>query len=163
MSHLARKAARAVGEDDLGLAVAPRIEEEVADRRMRGVILEAGAELPVPERHPHAFAATADVDQALPVGQELQERCDPLRCVGMGRATNCKLEAVMRSLGMARRPGMGRARASADQRDLSGNRVGRPQCRNFPVPGRPVNDVPSHTTSPRHSVRPGQAPRFMPS
>src|SRR5579871_6846567 len=88
LPHLACEAARAVREDDLGLAIAAGIEQDVADRRMARVILEADRdavvlELELAERHPAALATPAHVDQLLPVRQQLQKRGHGLRRIRM--------------------------------------------------------------------------------
>ena len=76
LSHLAGEAAASIGQDDLGLAVAARIEQDVSDRRMAGVILEADAELEFAQRDPDTLAAPADVNDFLAIGQELEESLD---------------------------------------------------------------------------------------
>src|SRR6185437_1692586 len=89
LPQLAREAAGAVSKNDLSLAIAARVEQNVADRRMARVILEADRhavvlQLEVAERHPAAFAAPAHVDELLAVGQQLEERGHGMRRVGMG-------------------------------------------------------------------------------
>ena len=48
----ARERAAAVGQEDLGLAVAAGVEEDLARRRVAGVVLEANADVEVAERDP---------------------------------------------------------------------------------------------------------------
>src|SRR5690606_15299004 len=61
--ELAREGTRAVGEDDLGLAVAARIEQHVARRRMGRSVLETEIHAFVAQRHPATLAAPAHVDE----------------------------------------------------------------------------------------------------
>lgn len=49
---------------------------------MGGVVLETHAELFFAERNPEAFAAPADVNQLLAVGQEFLEHCGCFWCIG---------------------------------------------------------------------------------
>src|SRR5690606_14711297 len=79
LPQLAGEAAGTVGHDDFRLAVPAGVEQNVAHRRMAGVILEAHrrasvVQLIVPHGHPAAFAAPAHVDELLAVGQQRQER-----------------------------------------------------------------------------------------
>src|SRR6187431_656842 len=52
----------AIGQQDLGLADAAGIEDDLARRRIAGVVLEADAEVEVAERKPDRLAAPADMD-----------------------------------------------------------------------------------------------------
>jgi hypothetical protein len=58
--HLAGEAAGSVGEQDLGLAAAAGMEEDVADGRMSRVVLEAG-----PEFEPGTKARTRNSPQVV--------------------------------------------------------------------------------------------------
>lgn len=84
LPHLAGEAAGAVGQDDFCLAVAARVEQDVADRGVTGVVFEICAQLEVAQRYPAAFAAPAHVNDLLTVGQKLHERRHGDRRVGMG-------------------------------------------------------------------------------
>src|SRR4051812_24833811 len=75
----AREQAAAVGQEDLGLAEAAGVEEDLARRRVARVVLEADAELELAERDPRRLAAPAHVDDLLRVRQQLRERGAGLR------------------------------------------------------------------------------------
>src|SRR5579862_7636721 len=91
LSHLARKAAAAVGQQYLGLAVAARIEQDVAHRRVAGVVLEVHAQLELAERDPARFAAPAHMNDLLPIGQQLREGRHRLRRVGVSDGEQAKV------------------------------------------------------------------------
>src|SRR6185437_9637018 len=52
----------AVGQQQLRLADAARVEDDLARRRIAGVVLKRDPEIQVAERHPHALAAPANVN-----------------------------------------------------------------------------------------------------
>jgi hypothetical protein len=79
LTHLRREAAGAVGEQDLRLAVAPRIEKHLSGGGIAGGVLETDAEVKVPQRNPCRFSTPADVNHLVPEGQALQERGAGLR------------------------------------------------------------------------------------
>src|SRR5262249_18289900 len=70
----AREHAAAVGQEDLGLAEAAGVEEDLTGRGVAGVILEADADVEVAERDPDRLAAPAHVDDLLLERQQLRER-----------------------------------------------------------------------------------------
>src|SRR5215216_1381974 len=81
----AREARPAVRKQDLGLAVAARVEQDLARRRVAGVVLERQVGLEVAERDPRRLAAPAHVDDLvakrqhrLEGGAGLGRRGDPV-------------------------------------------------------------------------------------
>src|SRR4029079_12385502 len=74
LAHLAREQRAAVGEQDLGLAVAARVEQDLARRGVAGVVLEPQARAHVAERDPGRLAAPAHVDDLLAERQQRLER-----------------------------------------------------------------------------------------
>src|SRR5262245_8259446 len=80
LANDARERAAAVGQEDLGLAVAARVEEDLAGRRVAGVVLEANADVEVAEWDPRRLAAPAHVDDLLLERKELRERLARLGC-----------------------------------------------------------------------------------
>ena len=83
LADLAGKTGRAVWEEDLGLAEATGIEQDLARRGMAGVVLIADAEVVVAQRNPAGLTAPARVDDLLPVGQQLGEGRAGARGVGL--------------------------------------------------------------------------------
>src|SRR5262245_20690531 len=73
LADLAGEARAAVGEQDLRLADAAGIEEELAGGRVARVVLVTEPEVALPERHPGGLAAPARLDQPLAPRQQLQE------------------------------------------------------------------------------------------
>src|ERR1700722_3870667 len=63
----------AIGQQDFGLADAARIENELARRRIAGVVLVMQAEIELAEGDPAALAAPAHVDDSLFVRQHRAE------------------------------------------------------------------------------------------
>jgi hypothetical protein len=68
LADLAGEADRAISEEDLGLADAPGIEEDVAGRREARRVFMTEAEIERTERDPAGFTAPPDMDQSLAVG-----------------------------------------------------------------------------------------------
>ena len=62
------------GQEDLGLAEAAGVEQDLAGRRVARVVLEADADVEVAERDPGRLAAPAHVDDLLLERQQLRER-----------------------------------------------------------------------------------------
>src|SRR5262249_35357256 len=71
--------AATVGEEDLGLAVAAGVEEDLAGRRMAGVVFEPDANVEVTEWDPGRLAAPPHMDDLLLERQQLGERLARLR------------------------------------------------------------------------------------
>src|SRR5215470_16438185 len=74
LPHLACKMHAAIGEQDLGLADAAGIKDDLAGRRIAGVVFVADAEVEIAERHPHALAAPAHMDHLAHERHGLPER-----------------------------------------------------------------------------------------
>src|SRR5438105_688568 len=74
LPKLAREHHVAVGEDQLCLAEAARIPQNLAGRRMTRVILVADVELELAERYPAPLSAPATVHELLLVRQQLPKR-----------------------------------------------------------------------------------------
>src|SRR5690349_881936 len=81
LAELAGEAARAIGEQQLGLAVAAGIPQQLAGGRVAGVVLVADAECEIAQRNPASLAAPARVDDLLAVGQQRAKRRAGLRRV----------------------------------------------------------------------------------
>src|SRR6185295_1927710 len=79
LPHLAREVHWSVREDELGLAVAAGIPEDVPGRWVARVVLEADVELEFAERDPAALTAPSAVHDALLVRHQLLEHRDGLR------------------------------------------------------------------------------------
>ncbi len=79
LAHLAGEMHAAIGEQDLGLADAAGIEDDLARRRIAGVVLVGDAEIEIAERHPDALAAPAHVDRLALERHRLAEGGDRLR------------------------------------------------------------------------------------
>src|SRR3954451_16098292 len=75
----AREQAAAVRQEDLGLAEAAGVEEDLPRRRVARVVLEADADVELAERDPGRLAAPAHVDHLLLERQQLRERRARLR------------------------------------------------------------------------------------
>jgi len=82
--HLAGETAGAIGQDNFGLAETTGIEQHIAYRGMAGVILITHAELEITQRNPAAFATPANVNELLPVGQQIQKSGNRLRRLRVG-------------------------------------------------------------------------------
>ena len=82
--HLAGKAASSVGQNDFGFTVPTGVKENIAYRRMAGVILESHAELELSEWDPTPLAAPANMDQPLPKRQQFHECLNGVWCIRMG-------------------------------------------------------------------------------
>ena len=92
LADLRRRRAGAVGEEDLALADAARVERELARRGVRGVVLVVDAGTVVAERDPRRFAAPAAVDEP---GAERQQRADGLdRAWRIGLPAGAKVEVA---------------------------------------------------------------------
>src|SRR3954467_5586586 len=75
----AREEAPAVREQDLGLAEAAGVEQDLAGRGVARVVLEADADVELAERDPCRLAAPAHVDDLLLEREQLRERDARLR------------------------------------------------------------------------------------
>jgi Methyl-accepting chemotaxis protein (MCP) signalling domain len=84
LAHLARKTTAAVRNQDFGFAVPARIEQNVADRGMTGVIFEPRFQVEIAQRDPAGLAAPAHVNDLLAIGQKRRERRDRSRRSGIG-------------------------------------------------------------------------------
>src|SRR3990167_1523691 len=73
LADLARETDAAIGDEDLGLADPARIDDDLAGRRIAGVVLVFDAEVAVAEGDPAPLAAPADMDDPLAVGKEFLE------------------------------------------------------------------------------------------
>src|SRR5690242_5899986 len=62
LADLAGERHRAVGQQNFGLADAARVDDDLARRRIAGVVLVSETEIEVAQRNPAAFAAPAHVD-----------------------------------------------------------------------------------------------------
>src|SRR6202011_5206620 len=62
LSHLAGEVHTAIGQQNLGLADAAGIKNDLAGRRIAGVVLVRNAEVEIAERHPDPLAAPAHMD-----------------------------------------------------------------------------------------------------
>jgi len=81
LPELAGKATGAVGQNDFGFAVATGVEENFTRGRVARRILKSNGfailfENKIAQGDPAAFARPAHVDEFLPIGQQLQERCN---------------------------------------------------------------------------------------
>src|ERR1700744_109765 len=74
LAHLAREMHAAIGEQNLGLADAAGIEDDLARRGIAGVVLVGDAEIEIAERHPDALPAPAHVDRLAFERHRLLER-----------------------------------------------------------------------------------------
>src|ERR1700722_20155678 len=73
LPDLAGEGDGAIGQKDLRLADSARVENDVARRRVAGVVLVGQPAIIVAKRNPAALAAPADMGDLLPVGQERDE------------------------------------------------------------------------------------------
>ena len=80
LPHLAGEVHAAICEQDLRLAESAGVENELARRRIAGRVLEAHAEIGVAQGNPAAFAAPADMNDALLIRQKREEKRAGLRC-----------------------------------------------------------------------------------
>src|SRR5713226_5232076 len=80
LADLAGEANAAIGDEDLGLADAARVDNDLAGRREARVVLVAEAKIKIAERDPARLAAPAHMDDALAIGQEAGELRAGLRC-----------------------------------------------------------------------------------
>src|SRR5258708_27369413 len=71
LTQFAGETGRAIGEEDLRLAIPTRIEQNLTGGRMAGVILKCYAGLPVAQGNPGGFAAPARVDEFVVERQQL--------------------------------------------------------------------------------------------
>src|SRR5215208_3351087 len=143
LSHLAGEQRAAVGEEDLRLAVAAGVEEDLARRGMARVVLEAEPRAHVAERDPGRLAAPAHVDDLLAEGQQGLEGLAGLRGV------------------LALPAGLEGERAGGDRQVAHGLVLGSGVSRR---PGAPGATRPSsNTVCPRRSVRRTRACRVRPA
>ena len=63
LTHLAGEMDPTIGEQNLGLADATGIEDDLAGRGVARVVLIGDAEIEIAERHPHALSAPAHMDR----------------------------------------------------------------------------------------------------
>ena len=73
-AHLTREPAASIDEQDLGLAEAPGIEQNVAPRRMARRVLESESGVEVPEGNPDRFPAPARVNDLVLERKESAKR-----------------------------------------------------------------------------------------
>src|SRR6185437_7106192 len=78
-SRLRREAHIAVGQQELRLADAARIEDDLARRRVAGVVFKRDAKIELAERDPDAFAAPANVNDLADERHVLEEGRHSLR------------------------------------------------------------------------------------
>src|ERR1700731_3405018 len=62
LAHLAGETHAAIGQQDFRFADAAGIENDLAGRRIAGVVLVRDTEIEIAERHPYPLAAPADMD-----------------------------------------------------------------------------------------------------
>src|SRR5258708_6857368 len=99
LPHLAGEQGRAVREEDLGLADAAGVEQQVPRRGMAGVVLVAEVEVERAERDPRRLAAPAGLDQ---LGAQRQHRLEGRACLRPGVALHPGEEADTRGGYLAR-------------------------------------------------------------
>src|SRR6266852_5781340 len=73
LADLAGEANAAIGDEDLGLADASRVDNDLAGCREARVVLVVEAKIKIAERDPARLAAPAHMDDALAIGQEAGE------------------------------------------------------------------------------------------
>src|SRR6516165_8560370 len=73
LPHFAGKAHAAIGEENLGLADAAGIKDDLAGRGEARMVLVAEAEIEIAQRNPTSLAAPAHMNDALAIGQEARE------------------------------------------------------------------------------------------
>src|SRR5713226_1606387 len=93
LTHLAGEQCRAVRKEDLGLADAARVEQQVSGRRMARVVLVTELEVELAERDPGRLAAPPRLDQ---LGVQRQHRLEGRACLGRGVALEPREEAKPR-------------------------------------------------------------------
>src|SRR5581483_329697 len=76
LAHLAGEVHAAIGNQDFGFTDTTRIEDDLTRRGITSVVLVGKTEIEIAERHPHALAAPAHMNDALSIGQELAEDSD---------------------------------------------------------------------------------------
>src|SRR5690606_17559154 len=81
LSYFACEADAAIGEQDLSLTDAARINDDLARRRKARVVLIIDAELRVAQGNPAALAAPADMDDTLAIRQNFLESSAGQRCL----------------------------------------------------------------------------------
>src|SRR4029079_13554498 len=74
LSHLAGEPHAAIGEQDLSLADATGIKDDLTRRRIAGVVLVSDAEVAIAERDPHRLPAPAHVHH-LALERHVLEEC----------------------------------------------------------------------------------------
>src|SRR5215510_9065982 len=74
LAHLAREMHAAIGEQDLGLADAAGIKDDLARRRIARMVLVGDAEIEIAQRHPDTLAAPAHMDRLALERHRLAER-----------------------------------------------------------------------------------------
>src|ERR1700722_19206356 len=79
LTHLAGEMHAAIGQQDFRFADAAGVENDLAGRRIAGVVLVRDAEIEIAERHPDPLAAPADVDGLAFERHRLAERRTGLR------------------------------------------------------------------------------------
>src|SRR5262245_34986893 len=84
LADFAGKRDGAVGQEDFRLADAARIKNDLARRRIAGVVLVSQPEIIVAKRDPATFAAPAHMDDLLPIGQQRNESRDGGRRLLLG-------------------------------------------------------------------------------
>src|SRR5438105_957808 len=105
LPHLRAEAGGAVGKEDLRLAEAPGIEQDLASRRIAGGVLGAEAELEVSERDPGRLAAPAGLDY---LGAQRQQGPEGGHRPGRRRFLQASREAVLGGLDSEHRTESGR-------------------------------------------------------
>src|SRR4029078_3506889 len=75
LTHLAGEVHAAIGQQDLGLADAAGIEDDLARRRIAGVVFVCNPQIEIAERHPDPLAAPADMDRLAFERHRLAKRC----------------------------------------------------------------------------------------
>src|SRR5580698_4065302 len=80
LTHLAGEMHAAIGQQDFRFADAAGIENDLAGRRIAGVVLVRDAEIEIAEGHPDPLAAPADVD-----GLAFERHCLAERRTGLRR------------------------------------------------------------------------------
>src|SRR5689334_8287217 len=80
LPHLGSKAARSIREENLGLAVATGVEEDLTGSGVTGRILEADTKLKISEGNPRRLTAPANVNDLVAEGEPQPEGGTRLRC-----------------------------------------------------------------------------------
>src|SRR5271170_332230 len=79
LPHFAGETDPAIGEENLSLADAARIENDLPRRRIACMVFVANAEIIITKRNPHRFAAPADMNHAALKGKARLEGRTGLR------------------------------------------------------------------------------------